>query len=71
MRAFGKGKEIELAANKLVLKLLNKSSVLDPGRRGVERVLESRLLAPVMQASLIKFIEILVVLLCCAKNVLE
>lgn len=37
----------------------------------MEGVLESRLLAPVMEASLIKFIEILVVLLCCAKNVLE
>lgn len=69
MRAFGK--EIELAANKLALKILDKSSVLDAGRRGMEGVLESRLLAPIMEASLIKFIEILVVLLCCAKNVLE
>lgn len=70
--AFSKVQEIELAANKLVLKLLDKSSVLDPGRRRrVEGVIESRLLAPVMEASLIKFIEISVVLLCCAKNVLE
>lgn len=69
MRAFGK--EIELAANKLALKILDKSSVLDAGRRGMEGVLESRLLAPIMEASLIKFIEILVVLLRCAKNVLE
>lgn len=71
MRAFGKGKYVELAANKLASKLLDESSVLDAGRRGMEGVLESRLLAPVMEAGLIKFIEILVVLLCCAKNVLE
>lgn len=36
----------------------------------MEGVRESRLLAPFMEASLIQFIEILVVLLCRAKNVL-
>lgn len=37
----------------------------------MEGPLESRLLAPVTEASLIKLIELLVALLCCAKNVLE
>lgn len=37
----------------------------------MEGALESRLLPPVTEVSLRKLIEILVVLLCCAKNVLE
>lgn len=37
----------------------------------MEGALESRLLAPVTEASLVKLIELLVVLLYCAKNVLE